>query len=318
MIGDSRGRTVAVVVGCSAVLGAAANADPRPAVEERSRLEVQPSDASFRQVTLDNPLGDVRVEGYDGTAIVVETYKRAPDGGTIDRLRVSLIPSADGRLRIATGVVDGRDFRPVTRSQVRVDLVIRAPRNARIEASTAGGRLQVENMDAGGELDSSSGAIAITNVSGQLITHSVSGPTSLTQVFGSVDAATLWSDLVLDTIGGPKLVASATMGKIDGRRVRSQEIELTTTGGAIVVEAETSVRGHLVVSTLQGNIDVRVRRRGPVLVRARAAKVNLGPRVSEVQRQAGWSTAIVGSRSDPAAVVELQSRYGVVQFAIVE
>lgn len=313
----SRQCAIAVVVGCGGVLGRAA-ADPKSAVDERSRVEIQPSEAAFSQLTLDNPLGDVRIEGYDGTAIVVETYKRAPDAATVDRLRVSLVPGSDGRLRISTGAVDGREFRPVARSQVRVDLLIRAPRNARIEASTAGGRLHIENMDAGGELDSSSGPIAIKNVSGQLITHSVSGPTSLTQVFGSIDAATLWSDLDLDTIGGQKLVASATMGKIAGRRVRSQEIELTTTNGAIVLEAEAAMHGQLVVSSLQGNVDVRVRRRGPVLVRARAAKVDLGNGTGQIAQHAGWWTTVVGHETDPAASVELQSRFGVVQFAIIE
>lgn len=307
---------IAAVLSCATL--SRADADPKSAVDERSRVEVQPSEAAFSQLTLDNPLGDVRVEGYDGTAIVVETHKRAPDAATIDRLRVSLVPGADGRLRISTGAVDGREFRPVARSQVRIDLLIRAPRNARIEASTAGGRLQIENMDAGGELDSSSGPIAIKNVSGQLITHSVSGPTSLTQVFGSIDAATLWSDLDLDTIGGQKLVASATMGKIAGRRVRSQQIELTTTNGAIVLEAEAVRGGQLVVSSLQGNVDVRVRRRAPVLVRARAAKVELGTGSAQVAQHAGWWTAVVGHEADPAAAVELQSRFGVVQFAIIE
>lgn len=312
------GRSATVAIGLVASLRFPASADPKTAVDERSRVEIQPSGAAFTQVSLDNPLGDIRVEGYDGTAILVEAHKYAPDPLTIDRLRVSLIPGADGRVRIATTAVDGREFRPVARSQVRIDLLIRAPRNARIEASTAGGRLQVENMDAGGELDSSSGSIAIKNVSGELITHSVSGPTSLRQVFGSVDAATLWSDVDLDSIGGHKLVASATMGKIAGRRVRSQEIELTTTNGAIMLEAEAAVHGQLVVSSLRGNIDVKVRRYGPVMVRARAAKLNLGVPAADVERQSGWSRALVGAGADPATLIELQSRYGTVQFAVVE
>jgi len=317
----------AVVLSIAGSLCGIAAAEPPAFVDERSRIEVQPSGSEFTQLRLDNPLGDIRVEGHDGTTIFVEAHKRAPDAASIDRLRVSLVPGADGQVRIATAAVDGREFRPVARSQVRIDLLIRAPRNARIEASTAGGRLQIENMDAGGELDSSSGSIAIRNVSGELITHSVSGPTSLEQIFGSVDAATLWSDVDLDSIGGQRLVASATMGKIAGRRVRSQQIELTTTHGAIMLEAEAAVASQLVVSSLRGNVDVRVRHRGPVMVRARAPKVDLGPAVYTSDRvptrgvadyRSGWSTAIVGPSGDPAAMVELQSRYGYVQFAVVE
>lgn len=333
----TRKRRVVLALGLAAAgCGVAAADSPKgtsfgePLVEERSRVEIQPSAAAFTQVTLDNPLGDIRVEGHDGATILVEAHKHAPDAVTVDRLRVSLVPGADGRVRIATTAVDGREFRPVARSQVRIDLRILAPRNARIEASTAGGRLQIENMDAGGELDSSSGSIAIKNVSGELITHSVSGPTSLTQVFGSVDAATLWSDVDLDSIGGKKLVASATMGKIAGRRVRSQEIELTTTHGAITFEAEVAALSQLVASSLRGNIDVRVRHRGSVMVRARAPKVDLGTGTyangppwkplapDDADRRSGWSKASIGPIGDPAAMVELQSRFGMVQFAVVE
>jgi hypothetical protein len=49
-------------------------------------------------------------------------------------------------------------------------------------------------------------------------------------VFGSVDAQTLASDLNLDTIGGDRLVASVHHGRIEGRRVRVRDIELTRPG----------------------------------------------------------------------------------------
>jgi hypothetical protein len=301
------------------LLAAPAFADtPKNEVTEKSRLEVQPAGHVFKQLTIDNPLGDVRVVGYDGSAIQIETHKHAPDDDTLDRLRIALVPDADGTVRIATSVDAGKEFRSVARDAVRVDIIIHAPRTTRVDAATSAGKLEIENLDAGGELDSASGSITVKSVSGGLLTHTVSGTTSLTSVFGSVDAATISSNVDLDSISGEKLVASANKGNIAGRRVRSREVELTTMQGKIVFEGEMALRGHLVVSSLNGDIDVHLRRHGAMNVRARGGKVDLGQPSNLVERTAGWTVATLGRSSDPSASVELQSKYGIVSLAVIQ
>ena len=293
-----------------------AGGDPKPTgVTERSRVEVAPAGHPFKQLAIDNPLGDVRVEGYDGTAIMIETHKRAPDEDTLDRLRVSLVPNPDGTVRITTTADARRESGSVPRSGVRIDLVIRAPRDARVDATVQSGKLEVVNMDGGGELDTSTGPITVKNMSGELWTHSVSGAMSITSAFGSVDAATVSSDVELDSINGDKLVASANRGRIAGRRVRSRDVELTTTDGKIQLEAEAALRGHLIVSSLRGDVDVKLHRHGAIVVRARGAKVDLG--ATTKSEPDGWMQARIGEGSE-VALVELRSRYGNVQFAIVE
>jgi hypothetical protein len=314
---------LALILGTLGLLGAGpAFADPKPAangdVVERSRLEVQPAGHAFMQLAIDNPLGDVRVEGYDGTAIQIETRKHAPDADTLDRLRVALV-SGDGTVRIATSVDPAKELRPVERGAVGIDLVIRMPRKVRIDATTSAGKLAIANLDAGGELDSASGSITATNIAGELLTHSVSGSTSLVQVFGSVDAATVSSDVDLDTINGEKLVASANKGRIAGRRVRSRDIELTTTDGKITLEAETALHGRVVVSSLHGDVDIHLRHHGNVQVRARGGKVDLGQPANMIEHSGGWARASFGRvDSEPAAAIELQSKYGMVTLAVVE
>ncbi len=293
------------------VLAAPAHADP---VVEKSRVEVQPAGAAFKQLSIENPLGDVRVEGHDGTSIMIETHKRAPDEEGLDRLRVSLVPSNDGTVRITT-TADKGVGKKITRSQVAIDVVIHAPRNARVDAIVGTGKLDVLNMDGGGELESASGMITVKNVQGELYTHSVSGRMSLTQVFGSLDASTVSSDLDLDSIQGQKLVASASEGKIAGRRVRAREIELTTTSGNIALEAETALRGRVVVSSLRGDVDVKLHRSGSVLVRGRGKKLDFG--MPAQPQPNGWSQVAVGQGKD-AALVELRSQLGTVRFAFVQ
>ncbi len=293
---------------------------PAPGIVERARLEIQPGGRAITQIAIENPLGDVKVEGYDGTSIMIETHKHAPDEEGLDRLRVSLVPNPDGTVKITTTADGGRELKNVGRSQMRIDLIIRAPRDARVDAAVSAGALEVLNMDAGGDLDTGSGPISVRNVSGGVSTHSISGATSLTQVFGSVDAQTISADVDLDTIGGERLIATASRGKIAGRRVRARDIQLTTTDGTITLEAESSLRGRIVVASLRGDIDVRLRRQGAVTIRARGAKVSLGSAAAFAKpHQDGWVHSQLGQLgNNTSALVELRSRYGMVQFAIIE
>jgi hypothetical protein len=294
-------------------------APARPAsVNERSRLSIEPSGHAIKRLSIENPLGDVKVEGYDGTAIQIETHKQAPDEDALDRLHISLVPNPDGTVAIKTTADGGKEVKPVARGAVRIDLVIRAPRDARVEAAVSSGALEVTNMDAGSDLDTGSGPIWVRNVQGEVLTHSISGTTRLAQVFGSVDAQTLSSDLDLDTIGGERLVASVHHGRIDGRRVRARNIELTTTEGKIVLEAEAALRGRIVVSSFKGDVDVQLREHGGILLRARGTKVDLGAPTRAQPN--GWVEASLGRRSSgiETALVELRAPRGTVTFAIIE
>jgi hypothetical protein len=291
---------------------------PRRGASERARLTIEPAAHPFTQLSIENPLGDVKVEGYDGAAIQIESHKFAPDDDAIDRLHISLVPNPDGTVSIKTTADGGKEARPVLRRQVRIDLVIRAPRNARIEAAASSGALEVINMDAGSDLDTASGPISVRNVQGEVLTHSVSGMTRLAQVFGSVDAQTLSSDVDLDTIGGDRLVASVHRGRIDGRRVRARNVELTTTEGKIMLEAEAALRGRLVVSSFKGDVDVQLRDHGGLLVRARGTKVDLGGPTRTQPN--GWVEASFGRRTTliETALVEIRAPHGNVKFAIIE
>jgi hypothetical protein len=286
-------------------------------VSEGERVDVAPVSHAFKQITIDNPLGDVRVEGYDGTTIRIETLKHAPDEDTLDRLRVSLIPpDAEGNVRITTTADTSREAKPVRRNAVRIDLVIRAPHNARVDATVGAGKIEIEGMEAGGELDSAAGPISVHHVSGDFYTHSVSGATTLAEVFGSVDAQSLASDVQLDSISGNRLVASVDHGKIAGRRVRSREIELTSTDGSISLEAEPSLHGLIRIASLRGDLELKLHRHGAMLVRASGVKVDLGAQAKV--RADGWREATFGEVAADSTSIELQSHYGNVVFAIIE
>jgi len=72
------------------------------------------------------------------------------------------------------------------------------------------------------------------------------------------------------------------------------------------------------VASLRGDVEVRMRRRAHtgLVVRARAVKVDLGMPAPSVGD--GWVETRLGAASKTAGLVELRSRYGSVQFAIVQ
>src|SRR5262249_2350469 len=82
-------------------------------VHETWGVEVQPPGKGYKRVTIDNALGNVRIEGHDGAGVIIETNKRAPDEETLDRLRVSLVPDPDGTVRITTHADASPESKPV-------------------------------------------------------------------------------------------------------------------------------------------------------------------------------------------------------------
>lgn len=303
-----------------------------PEVAERSRLEVAPAGRAFVNLSVENALGDVRIEGHDGSALVIETHKRAPDDASIERLRVSLVPGLDGSVRITTAADGSLDDAPalrvgpagpgaapagaaraVAKNAVRVDLVIRAPRDLKFSARVGSGQLDVDGMEAGGEVDAASGAITLRNISGAVDANTITGPLTLTQVFGSVDAMTINALVKLDSIVGDSLVTSAHKGSIHARRVRAKRVELMTTTGDVELEGEVAAAGKVRVSSLRGNITVRLRGKSVLAVRAVGSKVDLGTAKTRVIQ--GVTLAEVGS-GDTVAGIDLRTKHGAVAFSV--
>jgi hypothetical protein len=286
---------------------------PEP-VRERSTLEVaQPDKKPIKAVVVENALGDVLIEGHDGPGIVIITSKVAPDDDTLDRLRVSLVPDLDGTYRIVTRL-DDLGGAPVPTTAIRIDLIVRAPHAAHVDGRVDDGLLALHNMDAGAELDVASGRIEVKNVSGPVRASTVSAPMQLTEVFGIVDAQALAGDVILDTVRGDRLSASAHRGRIDGRRVRSRQVELVTTTGDVLLEGEAPLGAAILIASVRGTIDVRMRGLGGMAVRARGRNVDLG---RGGRSEDGTYRALFG-RGDRPGQVELRTRYGDIRFAYIE
>jgi hypothetical protein len=289
-------------------------------VFERAQVEVGPAKRPIASVTIDNPLGDVKVIGHDAKTVQIVAVKRAPDDDTLDRLRVSLVPDPDGAVKIVTAVDGGRESKPVARGAVRIDLEVHAPRGAKVDARVHHGKLELDNMDAGAELDAIDGAITVDNVQGPVSAHSLAGDQTFKTIFGTLDAQAVNADLALDTVRGDHLIAAVHKGRIEGHRVASRHVELRTTRGDIVLDGTAVAGGDLVVASLRGDVSVTLRGGVPVRVRATGAHVSL-PSGGAVDAHDPSETEFGGAGdTDPAhdAALEIRSRFGTVSFALLQ
>jgi len=280
----------------------------RAGVYEDDRVDIAPAKKPIAAVAIDNPYGDLRIEGHDGPGLVILSSKRAPNDETLDRLRVSLIPDPDGSVRIVTAI--DPEGPPVARADVHIDLVIRAPHGARVDGRVRDGRLELVNMDAGAELDTARGTIRVENVSGPVFARSLAGDQRFAEVFGTVDAQAVAADLTLDTVRGDRLIASTHDGRIDGRRLRSRRVELRTTRGDITYDGEVQAGSAITVASVRGSVDVRLRAPGAIRVRTFAPTVAV-----RGGHALGGGVFAFGGGPRPAEV-QLRSRFGTVSFAV--
>jgi hypothetical protein len=293
-------------------------------VSERDVVEVKAGKKPIKRLTIDNQLGDVRIVGHDGKGIVIYAYKHGPDDAALDQLRVSLLPDPDGPVKITTAIDRGKEKTTLPAGDVRIDLVIEAPRDAKVEAHVGNGELVLRNMDAGGDLDAGAGAITVENVEGTVYARSVDGNQSFEEVFGDLDAQALTADLSLDTIHGKDLVATVHDGTIEATKIRSKNIELRTTTGKIHLEGDLQLGGKLVVASRSGDVDVTVKAAGALKVKALAGgKVTLDGADTKADQDGDWVRARYGEGSKKkTGAVEMRSKYGNVafnvRFAVVE
>ncbi len=332
-LGVSLGGAALLFVATARVAAAAPEREAT-GVYERDAVEVAPADqVSFELVDIDNRLGDVRVEGHDGASVMIFAFKRAPDDDSLDRLKVSLIPSPAGPVRIGTSITTANEARPLRAGTVKIDLVVRAPRGARVRAQVWNGTLTVTGMDAGAELIANRGNIAVRHCSGTIVSHSARGSQRFNEVVGTVDAQGMFGDLDFQLVRGESLDASTHEGDIAGSRIHARHVALRATRGDVRFAGTLLVGGSYRLSTYQGNVEVQLARlvRTPVRVVSRAPRgaVRAPAGVRLVRAAGGAMVAELDDRSSEraeprllsergSALVELQSRLGNVRFTVLE
>jgi len=313
----NRGLAIAVLAVLAPHGASAEPAAPAGAAVERSVIDLSPSAGqSFTRLTIDNSLGDVRVEGHDGPDLVIIAVKRAPDPDTLERVKVSAIPDPHGPVSLRTRLIAGPESRPVPAGSIRVDLVIRAPRTSVVEARTWNGAVEVKDVDNGADLAANEGDIKVTKVLGAVSTSSAQGKHELADVIGEVSANSLYGDVKLDYIRGRRLSAVVHRGKLIATRIESREIDLRALRGDVRLELNPALVQRVDVRALRG--DVRIdSRRGPFQVMAESKRGTVRmPASFRAARRADGRWVGTGPGAGVAASVSIRTAFGDVVFAV--
>jgi hypothetical protein len=292
-------------------------------VVERDVVDLSPArGARIDRLDVNNRLGDVRIEGHDRDAITIIAVKRAPDQETLDRLKVSLIPDPNGQVIISTALLAGQEVRPIPAGSVRIDLIVKTPRAAQVQAQVWKGRIAVTGVENGAELSTDDGDIDVSEVTGSVSTQSGHGRHSFARVFGTIDARTVDGDLDLDVVRGERIVAVVHAGHISGRRVRVREMSILVTRGTIRIHGDAVAGGRYRIASYWGDVEVRLGSGGgkaaPVRVRAHSRDGQVTLPSGLRRRVAEGDGAVTGTLGSGRHFAELDLRTHVGSITVAE
>jgi hypothetical protein len=221
-------------------------------------------------VTIEQPLGRLALHGWDRPEVRIVAKKHAPDGATLDRLRVN-VEMRDGRIRIRTGVRMGDGLRPLPPpvGGAGIDLTIDAPQRVALHATTWAGDLDATGFRAGAELASTGGEVTASDIQGPVHCNSVKGRQHLSSIHGDVEAEGVTGDLEFDTVDGDVLDARVVEGQVVARQVASRVVRLFSTVGGVIFVGKLRAGGRYELSAGEGDVRVAIVK-GPFSLAARA------------------------------------------------
>ncbi len=273
------------------------------------------------RLRIDNPLGSITVRAWErGETIHIVADKQSTSAEALARLRVHFTAWAGGEISIEARVEAGGRERALPLSASHVDLVVEVPAELGVEAKTFGGDLTVSGLRAGARLETTGGRIAISDVHGRVITHQLRGGQTVAAVEGDVDLDGVEGHMQLDRLGGTRVEARVVDGDIRADDIRSDEVRLSATTGAVVLFGVLRPGGHYDLRSYGGEVRVAVvaapagfelRARSPVPISSSIALATLwqkGDRLRAVTPElaAGQGGANMGRRP----IVELSSVLG--------
>jgi hypothetical protein len=282
-----------------------------PAVE-RDVVEVAaPEGVSIATVRIDNRLGNVTIHGHDSESIKIQSFKRAANAETLERLVVSLVPDAYGRVQVTTALRAGAEYKLIDAESIAVDLVVYVPRHSAVEAEIWKGNLEVNQIDSGAKLLVDKGRIQVKQVSGRVESALRKGEQDFAEVFGDLDARGIEGALRLRTIQGKTLVATLVRGKIDGEGLQVSDMTVRSVFGDIELMTEFVAGGRYSVTSRRGDVSLRFHGQIPVLVKVLAKSAMIGPDMDAAQSGEGmWAARYGKSKTVRPAQLEVHSGTG--------
>jgi hypothetical protein len=225
-------------------------------------------------VEVEQPIGRLTVRGWDRAEVKIVARKRAPDGATLDRLKVN-VEMVNGRVTIRSGLRTEAGFRVLplggAAGRFAVDLSIDAPAGAYLRARTWRGDLDAAGFRAGAHLSSAGGEVTARDIDGAVRTNALRGRQQLSAIRGDVEADGVAGDLELIQVDGQVLVARVVDGHITARDLRTPVVRLLSTAGGVVLIGSLRTGGRYELTALEGDVKLRLTP-GPFSLEAHAPR----------------------------------------------
>jgi hypothetical protein len=231
------------------------------------------------RLTFDADVGSVAVTGADVSQVTVHADLEGSDS-FLNRIHISAEQTSSG-VTIQLHMDHDSWFDMLTIGSNRVDFTVQVPRNYPVNLHTAGGSLDVRNLNAWVHGKTSGGGIHVQDVVGTVDVHTsgggvsaehLSGSATLSTSGGSIDASDSTGDLDVNTSGGGirilnddgKINAHTSGGSIRAELQTNDGISLETSGGSITLMLPQSAHGSIDAETSGGGVssDLPVTTRG--------------------------------------------------------
>jgi DUF4097 and DUF4098 domain-containing protein YvlB len=193
--------------------------------------------------------------------------------------------------------ISSLDRAPAGAIEAGADIIVRVPAGVRVRTRVVVGETQARDVSAGLDLvNTSSGAIDVERVRGDITLSTNSGSVNVSDVEGNVTLRARSGAAELQNVRGGAIWVKVLSGGIRADQLQASKIELETASGPIDLRVPANVGATLELETGSGRIDVT----GPMTItskRSRYTAVRIGDGRARVTAKTGSGNVTASSRS---------------------
>jgi DUF4097 and DUF4098 domain-containing protein YvlB len=200
--------------------------------------------------SINNPNGEITVEGWDQPQAEVRVIKRGGSRATRRNTEI-YYSSSDGNLKFRTGTIPSRG--------VEVRYEVRLPRTLRlVTIESASGNVKLSDLNSAVSINTASGDIQLSDITGEITLNAASGDLALSDIKGKISANTASGAIEADNITGAvrAKAASGNIKVVFESVIPGEPLEFSTATGDVDIEFKSNIDADLDIETIRGDIAV--------------------------------------------------------------
>ncbi|MCI0490571.1 MAG: DUF4097 family beta strand repeat-containing protein [Blastocatellia bacterium] len=214
---------------------------------EETKTFVLSGDSKF---SIENPNGDIKIEGWDRPEAEVRIIKRG--GSPRDRREAAVRYSEEGgNITLRTD--------PSFGPRMQIEYEVKLPRNLRqVEIISGNSDVEISEVNAAISINAQRGSISLSDIKGDISVDSQTGSIEVSDISGDIKASSRSGSIEMSDING-----SVKTNSISGRtRVEfarlpeGKGLTFNSISGSIELEFQSPINAELEARTVSGRIDL--------------------------------------------------------------